>query len=100
MAEFSKDFVTSFFPVDAEPPIKTMDKPVIIECACPGFQKAGERYPAVPISIGDQINEISESVEAGAALVHIHPRDPKTGDPSSDVKIFQEINSINSLNIE
>jgi 3-keto-5-aminohexanoate cleavage enzyme len=91
MPEFSKEFVTSFFPVDDQPPIKTLDKPVIIECACPGFQKGGERYPAIPISIDDQINEISESVEAGATLVHIHPRDPKTGDGSMDNKLLKTI---------
>jgi uncharacterized protein (DUF849 family) len=89
--QFTKDFVDSFFPVTEEAPIMTLDRPLIIECACPGFQRGGARFPAIPITIEDQINEISESVEAGAALVHIHPRDPKTAEGSMDDKLLKTI---------
>lgn len=68
-----------FFPIEDEPKINTMDKPLIIESACPGWQIGGARFPAVPITIDDQIKEISESVKAGAIAIHVHPRDPKTG---------------------
>jgi hypothetical protein len=52
-----------------------MDSPVVIECAYPGWQPGGEHYPAVPESKGEQIQELADSVEAGAAAVHVHPRD-------------------------
>ena len=41
----TKDIVKDMFPVEKEPRIPTMDKPLIIESACPGFQLGGERSP-------------------------------------------------------
>jgi 3-keto-5-aminohexanoate cleavage enzyme len=77
--EMTDDIVKFMYPVEDEPKIPTMDRPLIIESACPGWQIAGKRFPAIPITIKDQINEQVESVEAGAVIVHVHPRDPKTG---------------------
>ncbi len=34
----TEDIVTDMFPVEKEPRIPTMDKPLIIESACPGWQ--------------------------------------------------------------
>jgi 3-keto-5-aminohexanoate cleavage enzyme len=77
--DMTDDIVKFMFPVEDEPKIMTMDKPLIIESACPGWQTGGKRFPAIPISIKDQIKEQVESVKAGAVIVHVHPRDPKTG---------------------
>jgi hypothetical protein len=79
------------FPVETEPRIPTMDKPVLIESACPGGQTGGERFPAIPITIKDQIREQVESIKAGAILVHVHPRDPKTGNMVMNHKLLKEI---------
>ena len=87
----SKERVAAMFPVEKEPRIPTMDKPLIIESACPGWQIGGERFPAVPISIADQIKAQSESVKAGAIAVHVHPRDPKTGDAQMNPKLLKEV---------
>ena len=46
----TKDVVTEMFPVETEPKIPTMDKPLIIESACPGWQLGEVRFPAVPIA--------------------------------------------------
>jgi 3-keto-5-aminohexanoate cleavage enzyme len=89
--EISKDAVDYMFPVEKEPKIMTLDKPLIIESACPGFQTGGERFPAIPISIKDQIDEQVESVQAGAILIHVHPRDPKTGNAVMNHKLLKEI---------
>jgi 3-keto-5-aminohexanoate cleavage enzyme len=89
--EITKDAVNYMFPVEYEPRIATMDKPVIIESACPGFQMAGERFPAVPITIKDQIKEQVDSVKAGAVLVHVHPRDPKTGNAGMNHPLLKQI---------
>ncbi len=67
------------FPVESEPRMPTMDKPLIIESASPGWQEGGKRFPAIPVTIADQIKDQVESVKAGAIIVHVHPRDPKTG---------------------
>ena len=89
--EISKDTVNFMFPVENEPRIPTMDKPVIIESACPGFQMGGERFPAIPITIRDQIKEQAESVQAGAVLVHVHPRDPETGNAVMNHKLLKQV---------
>lgn len=91
VAEFLPERVAGHFPIDKEPKITTMDKPVIIESACPGWQIGGERYPAVPISIEDQIQETIDSVRAGAIAIHMHPRDPKTGNAVASPKLLAEI---------
>ncbi|MGB7912207.1 MAG: 3-keto-5-aminohexanoate cleavage protein [Desulfobaccales bacterium] len=89
--EFTPERVAKHFPIEKEPKIMTMAKPVIIESACPGWQVGGARYPAVPISIEDQIQETIDSVRAGAIAVHMHPRDPKTGNAKADPKLLAEI---------
>ncbi len=81
-------------PIEFEPRIPTLGKPLIIESACPGwqskywgprkiyrvlppgYQEGGVRFPAIPTSMEDQVTAIVESVKAGAAAVHLHPRDP------------------------
>ena len=77
-SEMSFERVAKHFPVEKEEKILTMDKPVIIESACPGWQIGGERFPAIPCTIEEQVKEIVDSVKAGAVCIHVHPRDPKT----------------------
>jgi uncharacterized protein (DUF849 family) len=73
------EIAQQLFPVDQEPRIPTLDKPIIIQSSCPGWQTGGARYPAVPRTIEEQAREIADSVKAGAAAIHVHPRDPETG---------------------
>jgi len=87
----TKDIVADMFPVEKEPRIPTMDKPLIIESACPGFQLGGERFPAVPITLEDQIREQVESVKEGAVIIHVHARDPKTGEAQMNHKLLAEV---------
>lgn len=47
-----------------------------------------EYLPITPDEIAD---EAIRAYEAGAAVAHIHARDPKTGLPSSDLDLFGEI---------
>lgn len=83
-------------PIELEEPIRMYDKPLVIECACPGWQpkqwppadaypegppehyeEGGVRYPPVPCSIQEQADEIIEAANEGCAASHIHPRDPE-----------------------
>ena len=91
MAEKGFSINPTNFPIEHEPKIPTMDKPLIIESACPGWQEAGKRYPAIPISLEDQVREIADSVRAGAAAIHVHPRDPVTGKGVMSYEILKEI---------
>ena len=87
----TKDVVTEMFPVETEPKIPTMDKPLIIESACPGWQLGEVRFPAVPIALKDQIKEQVDSLKAGAIIAHIHPRDPKTGLAQMNHELLAEV---------
>jgi len=46
------------------------------------------RLPITPKQIAD---EVVKAAEAGAAIVHIHARDPKTGKPTCNLSVFREI---------
>ena len=91
VSEFTPERVMAHFPIHDEERIPTLDRPVIIESACPGWQVGGERYPAVPISIEDQVQETVDSIRAGAVVVHMHPRDPKSGNAQANPKLLAEI---------
>lgn len=80
-----------WFPIEKEPKISTLEKPLIIESACPGWQPGGARFPAVPCSIEDQVKEISDSVKAGAAVVHVHPRNPQTCRSEMSPKLLKQV---------
>lgn len=87
----TKEIVNSMFPVDGEPRIPTMDRPLMVESACPGFQVPGPRYPAIPIKMEDQIRAQAESLKAGAVISHMHPRDPKTGEARMDHRLLKQV---------
>lgn len=91
VTEFTPERVAEHFPIEKEEKIITMGKPVIIESACPGWQAGGERFPAIPISIEAQIRETIDSIRAGAIAVHMHPRDPKTGNAQANPKLLARI---------
>ncbi|MFC1938130.1 3-keto-5-aminohexanoate cleavage protein [Chloroflexota bacterium] len=74
----TKEQAMAMFPIDKEPKISTLDRPLIIQSSCPGWQIGGSRFPAVPCTIDEQAREIADSVKAGAVAIHVHPRDPKT----------------------
>ena len=45
----------------------------------------------LPITQKEIIQHAVDACRAGAAVVHVHARDPKNGMPSSDFSIFREI---------
>ncbi len=66
-------------------------KPVIISAALVGSRPTKEMNPAVPYSPAEIADSAVEAYHAGAAIVHIHVRDPETGRPSSDFALFAEV---------
>ena len=65
----------------------TNDK-VIITCAVTGSIHTPTMSPHLPVT-ADQIAEASvAAAEAGAAILHLHARDPETGRPSGDPDLF------------
>jgi uncharacterized protein (DUF849 family) len=45
----------------------------------------------VPVTPDEITDEAVRAYEAGAAVAHIHARNPETGQPSSDINLFREI---------
>lgn len=72
-----------------EPKILTMDKPLIIESAFPGTQEIRQN-PWIPNETDKVTAEIIDSVKAGAAVIHVHPRDPATGGMRIDPLLVKE----------
>lgn len=69
---------------------KPNDK-VIITAAVTGAIHSPTMSPHLPITPRQLIDEIIAAHEAGAAVGHLHVRDPETGLPTADQDIFMEI---------
>jgi uncharacterized protein (DUF849 family) len=68
-----------------------MTENVIITCALTGAGDTVRKSPHVPVTPEQIARNAVEAAGAGAAVVHIHVRDPETGDPSRDPKLYREV---------
>ncbi|WP_344568007.1 3-keto-5-aminohexanoate cleavage protein [Streptomyces axinellae] len=68
-----------------------MNNSVIITCALTGAGDTVGRSPHVPVTPEQIAASAVEAAGAGAAVVHIHVRDPETGDPSRDPRLYREV---------
>ena len=68
-----------------------MNRNVIITCAVTGAGDSAAKHPELPITPGQIANSALEAAEAGAAVVHCHVRDPKTGRGSRNVDLYAEV---------
>ena len=64
---------------------------VIISAAITGGMTVPTQSGAIPIAPQEIVESAVAAYEAGAAIVHIHVRDPQTGRPSSDLGLFREV---------
>jgi uncharacterized protein (DUF849 family) len=71
--------------------VKAMQRKVIISCAVTGSADTPGRNPAVPVTPEQIANSAINAAKAGAAIVHIHVRDPKTTNPSMDTALYREV---------
>ena len=67
-----------------------MDK-VIVTAAVTGSAPTKEINPAVPYSPAEIAQAALECWRAGAAVAHVHVRDPETGRPDSRIELFREV---------
>ena len=63
----------------------------IITAAITGGIHTPTMSPYLPITPEQIAEQAIGAYEVGAAVVHIHARNPETGQPSSDIKLFREI---------
>jgi uncharacterized protein (DUF849 family) len=69
----------------------TMNREVFITCAVTGSGATQDKSPHVPRSPKEIAESAIAAAKAGAAVVHCHVRDPETGAPSRDLKLFREL---------
>lgn len=68
-----------------------MKDKAIITAAITGGIHTPTMSPYLPITPKEIADEAVRAYEAGAAVCHIHARDPKTGIPSPDLNLIKEI---------
>ncbi|GIS88020.1 MAG: hypothetical protein CM1200mP18_07300 [Gammaproteobacteria bacterium] len=56
-----------------------MNREVVVTCAVTGAGDTVGKHPNVPVTPEQIANAAIEAADAGAAIVHIHVRDPETG---------------------
>jgi uncharacterized protein (DUF849 family) len=68
-----------------------MQRKVMISCAVTGSADTPGRNPAVPVTPQQIAQSAIDAAKAGAAIVHIHVRDPQTTKPSMDKALYREV---------
>jgi uncharacterized protein (DUF849 family) len=63
---------------------------VIITCAITGSIHTPSMSPYLPITPDQIAQEGIAAANAGAAMIHLHARNPNTGQPDQDVNIFKQ----------
>src|SRR6202166_4881445 len=64
---------------------------VIITCAITGNLTQPDQSPYLPITPQQIADSALEAAEAGAAIAHIHVRDPETGRPSMSIDLYRDV---------
>ncbi|AOB31693.1 3-keto-5-aminohexanoate cleavage protein [Bordetella sp. H567] len=62
---------------------------VIITCAVTGAIHTPSMSPHLPVTADEIAEAAIGAARAGAAVLHLHARDPKTGKPSQDPALFE-----------
>ena len=68
-----------------------MNYETFITCAVTGSGETADKHPDLPITPKQIAAAAIEAAQAGAAIAHIHVRDPATGIGSRDPKLYAEV---------
>jgi len=68
-----------------------MNHEVFITCAVTGSGDTVGKHPAIPVTPEQIANAAIEAARAGAAIAHIHVRDPATGKGARDPALYREV---------
>src|SRR5260370_16184957 len=63
---------------------------VIITCAVTGSIHTPTMSPYLPLTPDEIAKQSIEAAEAGAAIIHLHARDPRDGKPTPDPDVFMQ----------
>lgn len=64
---------------------------VIVTCAVTGAIHTPTMSPHLPVTPDEIVDECVAASEAGASIVHVHVRDPETGEPVTDLDLFYDV---------
>ena len=67
-----------------------MSDKVIITCAVTGSIHTPTMCPHLPVTPEEIATQAIGAAEAGAAILHLHARDPETGQPTADPDVFMQ----------
>jgi len=68
-----------------------MTEPTIVTCAVTGNITSRSQHPRLPVTPAEIADASIKAAHAGAAIAHIHVRDPETGSPSMEFKYYKEV---------
>jgi uncharacterized protein (DUF849 family) len=63
---------------------------IIISCAVTGAVHTPSMSPYLPVTPDQIASQAIEAAEAGAAILHLHARDPASGRPTPDPDVFMQ----------
>ena len=66
-------------------------KPTILTCAVTGTFPTRAHNPALPVTPAEIADSCIGAAKAGAAICHIHVREPDTGKPSMKLEYYREV---------
>ncbi|MEQ8295986.1 MAG: 3-keto-5-aminohexanoate cleavage protein [Nitratireductor sp.] len=64
---------------------------IILTCAVTGGAPFNPKHPSMPVTPAQIASACLEAAAAGASVVHVHVRNPETGEGSRDPKLFKEV---------
>jgi len=68
-----------------------MENKVIITLAVTGSVSDKKKHPALPVTPKEIAESAVEAHAVGAAVAHIHVRDPDSAEPSMDIRLYREV---------
>jgi len=68
-----------------------MNFEAFVTCAVTGSGATTDKSPHVPVTPAQIADSAIEAARAGAAIAHIHVRDPETGKGSRDTALYREV---------
>lgn len=68
-----------------------MNSNVIITCPITGAGDAWSKHPDLPVTPEQIADAVISAAQAGAAVAHIHVRDPETGQGCRDIDLFADV---------
>lgn len=68
-----------------------MSRKTILTCAVTGNLMAPEISPHLPVNPEEIATQALDAAKAGAAILHLHVRDPKTAKGSMDLNLYREL---------